>query len=91
MNTSHDNQTFFTDTEINELRYALLVRFIKEGFGISAGGRKFRPNWEFWHWINTPSDMSPFGFEQTCRALGYNAGYLRYLLITKFNQAKHKR
>ena len=50
------------DEEISNLRKNLFVESVRSAFGISRGGRPFKPSEEAWAWINEASD-SPFSFE----------------------------
>ena len=56
------------DEDIHTLRKHLFLDSVRSAFGISRGGRPFKPSDEAWAWINESSD-SPFSFEQCCREL----------------------
>tara|TARA_R110002167_G_scaffold204404_1_gene408454 strand:+ start:18768 stop:19124 length:357 start_codon:yes stop_codon:yes gene_type:complete len=57
------------DEEISNLKKNLFLESVRSAFGLSRGGRKFKPSEEAWSWINEVATNSPFSFEECCKEL----------------------
>jgi hypothetical protein len=55
--------------EISNLKKNLFFESVRSAFGLSRGGRKFKPSEEAWSWMNEVATNSPFAFEECCKEL----------------------